>query len=240
MTQYAEHNVDSEQHDCCQSAPRETQHISPRPGRFDRLSAPAAVGSAILSSACCWLPLLLLAFGLSAGGVAGFFETVRPYFLVAAVVFLGAGFYFAYIRKPSCKPGEACALPNPKLQRFNRVMLWVAAVFVLTFALFPYYSPTLVRAVAGQPTAASTESVGPTSDAAATSIRTFHVAGMTCRACAATREARLTGLPAVSAAHVSYGEGAATIHSAPGQPSDAQIRAAIEQVGFQMIDPAAD
>ena len=33
-----------------------------------------AVISAILSSACCWLPFLLIAFGASAAGVSGFFE----------------------------------------------------------------------------------------------------------------------------------------------------------------------
>lgn len=122
-----------------------------RTDRIPRLSTPAAVGSAILSSACCWLPLLLLAFGLSAGGVAGFFEAVRPFFLAAAVIFLGVGFYFAYFwggRNPACKPGEACEAPNPKIQRFrgfNRVVLWIAAVLVIVFALFPYYSAALLR-----------------------------------------------------------------------------------------------
>ncbi|GIW77721.1 MAG: hypothetical protein KatS3mg104_2784 [Phycisphaerae bacterium] len=59
-------------HDCCSSqAP--VQLIEGTSGQANRMSlwsTPAAVGSAILSSACCWLPLLLLAFGLSAGGVA--------------------------------------------------------------------------------------------------------------------------------------------------------------------------
>ncbi len=33
---------------------------------------------AVISSACCWLPLLLLAFGLSGGVVAASFESWRP------------------------------------------------------------------------------------------------------------------------------------------------------------------
>ncbi len=37
--------------------------------------------TALLSPACCWLPLLLIAFGASAAGVSGFFETYRPYLL---------------------------------------------------------------------------------------------------------------------------------------------------------------
>jgi hypothetical protein len=84
---------------------------------------PAAVLSAILSSACCWLPLLLLAFGLPAAGVAGYFEAVRSCFLVAAAALLAAGFYFAYLRKPACKADDTCATPSPKLRRFDRTIL---------------------------------------------------------------------------------------------------------------------
>jgi len=73
----------SERDGCETPTPVQREHPQSS-NRLGRLSTPAAVGSAILSSACCWLPLLLLAFGLSAGGVAGFFETVRPYFLAAA------------------------------------------------------------------------------------------------------------------------------------------------------------
>lgn len=223
--------------DCCGPKASDTANPQGSADRFGRLSTPAALGSAILSSACCWLPLLLLAFGLSAGGVAGFFESVRPYFLVAAVIFLGAGFYFAYFRKPACKPGDACAVPNLKLQRFNRAILWVATVFVIAFALFPYYSPALVRAFAGQQTAASSESSGPTDAATASVTRTFHVEGMTCRACAATLEVQLSQLPGVAEANVSYADGIATIQSPSDQPSiDDEVRAAVEQAGFKLAD----
>lgn len=228
---------DGDHHDCCSPrAPSQRAENKPsRSGRLSFWSTPAAVGSAILSSACCWLPLLLLAFGLSAGGVAGFFETVRPYFLAAAVVFLGAGFYFAYIRKPVCKPGDACAVPNPKLQRFNQVMLWVAAVFVIAFALFPYYSPALVRAFADSPPNATAANGG--TDSAATAVtRVFHIEGMTCAACAATLEAQLAKLPGVAEARVSFNESTATIRSSPDTPSQERVRAAVDGAGFRIAD----
>lgn len=224
------------EHDCCANPASAQNPQAQTPDRLGRWSTPAAVGSAILSSACCWLPLLLLAFGLSAGGVAGFFEAVRPFFLVAAVIFLGTGFYFAYFRgfrKPTCKPGEACAVPNPKLQRFNRVMLWVAAVFVIAFALFPYYSPALVRAFADAPANATTVDSG-TGSVAAAATRVFHIEGMTCRTCAATLEVQLAQLPGVVKAQVSYAGGTATIRSAPDTPSLERIRAAVEGAGFKI------
>ena len=85
-----------------------------------------AMVSAVLSSACCWLPLLLIAFGASAAGISSLLEAYRPYLLGLTGLFLATGFYSVYFRKQQCAPGEACAVPNSKLKRFNKVMLWVA------------------------------------------------------------------------------------------------------------------
>jgi len=223
-------------HNCCspQAEPEPAQSKPDQSNRLSFWSTPAAVGSAILSSACCWLPLLLLAFGLSAGGVAGFFETVRPYFLAAAVVFLGAGFYLAYLRKPACKPGEACAVANRKRQRFNRGMLWVATAFVIAFALFPYYSPAMVRTLADPPASVGTDT------AAIGTTRVFQIEGMTCTACAAGLEVRLSKLTGVAEANVSYAGKTATITSPPQQPSAKDVRMAIEQAGFSTTAPAPE
>ena len=61
-------------------------------------AATGSVLAAMASSACCWLPLVLMGVGLSAAGVGTFFERYRPYFLVVAVVLLGVWFYFNYFR----------------------------------------------------------------------------------------------------------------------------------------------
>jgi len=60
------------------------------------LAALGGVVTAILGSACCWLPLLLIAFGFSAAGVGSFFEHYRPYLLLVAFLLLGAAWYFSY------------------------------------------------------------------------------------------------------------------------------------------------
>lgn len=219
--------------ECCAVSARHADAPgSPERGGLS-LSAGAAA-SGILASACCWLPLLLLAFGVSAGGVAGFFETVRPFFLVVAVLLLGVSFYVAYFHAPACQPGDACVIPNPTLQRFNRVMLWIATVFVIVFALFPYYSPALIRTFAVPP--ADTTGTGNITGKSMT--RVYHIEGMTCAACATGLEARLARIPGVIQARVLYDDKAATIRSLPDQPRDEAIMRAVQNAGFDLINAA--
>jgi copper chaperone CopZ len=82
------------------STPRATAsdpaRANPRKGKGVFLATLGAVFTAILGSACCWLPWLLIAFGFSAAEVGHFFEQVRPTFLTATFVLLGAAWCFAY------------------------------------------------------------------------------------------------------------------------------------------------
>jgi hypothetical protein len=80
-------------------------------GHAPKLAVSGALLAAMASSACCWLPLLLIGFGLSAVGVAGFFETYRLLLLTVSTALLGLGFYLVYFRKPRCEAGEACVVP---------------------------------------------------------------------------------------------------------------------------------
>ncbi|MFN3486596.1 MAG: putative iron-sulfur cluster-binding metallochaperone [Planctomycetota bacterium] len=70
--------------------------------------------AALVASACCWLPLVLLAIGAGAtavGTVTNAIETFRPVFAVVALGFLGAAWYFTYFRRPvraSTAGAEAC------------------------------------------------------------------------------------------------------------------------------------
>jgi hypothetical protein len=80
----------SDSRDCCASPvnpPRQAK------GRSALWAAAGSVVAAVVASACYWVPLLLLAFGVSAAGVSATFEQVRPFFLLAAAVLLATGFY---------------------------------------------------------------------------------------------------------------------------------------------------
>ncbi len=197
---------------------------APRSKNAGLWATAGAVVSAVLSSACCWLPLLLIAFGASAAGVAGFFEAYRPYLLGATGLLLASGFYLAYVRKERCGPGEACAIPNPRLRRLNKVTLWVATAVVLAFAIFPNYVGLLLRG----------DHSGPVAASPAPGSRTVHfaVSGMTCAACASGLQARLRDLPGVDGAQVDIDSAVATVTLAPGGSVEAVLRTIAEQ-GFE-------
>lgn len=109
------------------------------------LSALGAVGAAIASALCCIGPLLYVSLGVGAG-LASTFEPLRPWFLGGAVLFLGLGFYGAYVRPPrSCPEGGACETEEEARRKRNRerVMLWFSTGLVLVVATFPTWSTWL-------------------------------------------------------------------------------------------------
>ena len=91
---------------------------------------------------CCIFPV---AFSfLRAGGLALAMDMMqyRPHFIGLTVVFLAAGFYFAYRpEKLECAPGTVCA--TPKSRKLQRVSLWVVAILTLALIAFPYLIPYL-------------------------------------------------------------------------------------------------
>ena len=193
-------------------------------GRAGLWAAGGSLGSAVLASACCWVPLALLAFGASAAGISAAFEKTRPLFLGVAAVLLGTGFYLNYfrIRTAACSP---CAVPRPKLRRFNRAMLWVSTVVVLAVALFPHYVSSLI-AMGSPAVAAQAASGAPTT--------TLRIGGMTCEGCAAVVHSALMKVPGVRGASVSYPQGRALITLDPDtQPSNESLIVAVEKMGFQ-------
>jgi copper chaperone CopZ len=217
-------------HSCSGQETSSAASVTPR-GRLGLLATGGAVLSAALSSACCWLPLLLLAFGASAAGVAGFFEAWRPWFLGGAALLLGAGFYFAYFRNEACGPGSACAVPNPKLRRFNRVMLWVAMVVVAAFALFPNYLGALLG------TGRTSDSVALRTPALPANALVLSIEGMTCASCAVSLEKELAALPGVASARVDYQARRAVVVPAIEAPvSRAALEEAVRAGGYRVGD----
>ncbi len=197
--------------------------------RASRWAVGGSVVSALAASACCWIPLLLIALGISAGGVSAWFEQYRLLFLGVTAVLLGTGFYFVYFRRPVCAPGSACAAPNPKLRRFNQVMLWVATVVVIASAPFPNYVGYLLAG------SAPAEATVPAKELTTVNLR---IEGMTCDGCAAVVRSSLAKVPGVHSASASYPDAEAIVTlDAATPPSVDALVAAVNEAGYRTSVP---
>jgi copper chaperone CopZ len=212
------------------------------------LATLGAVLTAIIGSACCWLPLLLIAFGFSAAGVSSVFEAYRPFFLTAAFLLLAFAWYLTY--RPAIKRGwmrltgkeakpsaEACCAresppassqsccPPASSRRLwlNQVMLWVATVVVIAFAFFPSNAGIFLGGGNPQTT---TETTAP--------VVTLSIEGMTCEACTVHFQKALAAVPGVQSATVDYSKATARVAvDAKTPPSREALVKAVESVGYK-------
>ena len=215
----------TENDSCCGPAATSSGAESGRSERRGLWAAGASLVAAVVASACCWLPLLLVGFGVSAVGVSAAFETVRPLLLGVCAVLLGLGFYLVYFRKDVCAPGSECVAPNPKLKRFNQTMLWIATAGVLAFTFFPSYAGSLV--------AGETSAVMEAKRAGLEEM-SLDIEGMTCEGCATNVEKALNEVPGVRAASVVYEDGKARVFvEPPSPPSHNALVEAVERAGYK-------
>lgn len=115
--------------------------------KWSLAASASSVISAIVASICCVGPLVFALLGLGGAGLLVKFAPYRPYFVVATLALLGAGFYFTYRKPKATGPsaaGPECACPAPKTNRAGKVMLWVATVLVALFLAFPYLAAALL------------------------------------------------------------------------------------------------
>lgn len=222
--------------DCCVSElePEGDAKRDTRPWMSAGLfTAGGSFGTAMLSSACCWLPLLLIGFGVSSGGLSAFFESTRPIFLGLTAALLSLAFYMTYFRKQNYAEGSACEIPHPRLRRFNRASLWIAMVGVVAFTAFPLYVNAL-------PIGAARD--GNAQELVAGEMLSLPIEGMTCAGCATTVEQALLRTPGVLAATVSFEESRAELILDPSAPaSHALLAQTLHNSGFaiaQTSEPA--
>lgn len=217
-----------EEKDCCADSPEEPTAPaadSSTAGTAER-GALAATGSAllasVLSSACCWIPLLALGVGASTAGVGAFFEAWRIPLLVVTVSSLAGGFYLAY-RRPACEPGDACAQPNPRLRRMNRLTLWISTGLVAAFALFPEYVSAITGG--GSMAAAAAASQGQERSQ-------YRLKGMTCLGCEAHARQAIAAIPGVVSVAVSYQHESADVVW-QGAADDDAVAEAVGEFGYR-------
>lgn len=205
--------------------------------RGELIAKVGTVISAVMASACCWLPLVLLAVGVSGAGIASAWEVYRPLFIVVTFEFLGAAFYFTYRPKKAAGGGHACCgsetaeasvcfAPTTKrrfnMMMLNKAMLWVMTVLAVAFLFFPSYVGALVGT--------GNENV-VTSDM---NRAAFTIEGMTCEGCAAIAEQAIHNVPGVLAVKVDYQSKRAVVGTDACCPVPSEeILAALKKVGYR-------
>jgi len=213
--------------------------VIPAGNKGENIAKVGTIVSAIMASSCCWLPLLLLAVGVSGAGIASTLEAYRPLFMVVTFSFLGAAFYYTYRPKKAAADGgggghaccatepadgESCCVPAAQgkfnMMSFNKVMLWGVTAMAVVFLMFPSY----VGAIIGGNGKAVTENMNQA---------VFKIEGMTCEGCSATVATAIQSVSKVQAVEVSYDKGEAVVGTEICCPvPKEEILAALSKAGY--------
>ena len=105
-------------------------------------AALAASGfTAILASACCLGPLLLVSLGLSGAWIGSLsaLEPYRPWLIVLALIALAFAWRSIFRPADLCEGDAICA--TPRARRAYQLVFWIVAVLVITAVGFPYLLP---------------------------------------------------------------------------------------------------
>jgi mercuric ion transport protein len=210
-----------------------------------------AIVGAVAASLCCILPVIAIAFGLGAFGIASVFESLRPYMLVVVAAALAFGFYRVYFRREQCGEGQACS--TKPIGRINQIVLWVATVAVVAIAAFPHYSGVIVSALdSQQPQIAESDQAVIAGENKTEDLNTQNIAetaavesesqnrktiviavgGMTCESCAAQIGVALKRIKGVISAKASYPDKNVTVVYNPKQVTVERIRQGIHDAGY--------
>lgn len=93
------------------------------------------------ATACCFGPLALVSLGFGGAWAARMEKLApfEPYFIAAAVLFMGFAFHRLYIRPRRCAPGEVCE--SPAVLRRQRIVFWIVVLAIAGMAAFPLVAP---------------------------------------------------------------------------------------------------
>lgn len=97
--------------------------------------------AAVLASACCLGPLILVSIGLSSAWIGQLtrLEPFRPLFLAVSLAALFFAWRRIYRLPVACQPGDICAVPS--IQRTYKAVFWLVVALVLVAFGFPYVAP---------------------------------------------------------------------------------------------------
>jgi mercuric ion transport protein len=96
------------------------------------------------ATSCCVIPFTLVSLGVGGAWLSNLtaLAPYQPYFLAAALVLLGLGFWRVYRRpKTACAEGTYCA--RPASDRIAKIGLWAGAALVVAAIAFNFVAPLL-------------------------------------------------------------------------------------------------
>ena len=97
--------------------------------------------AAILDSACCVGPLVLVMLGFGGAWMSHLqvLEPFRPIILGLAIIFLGLAYRKIWRPATVCAPGTLCAVP--RTQALYKALFWIVALLIIASISSPYIAP---------------------------------------------------------------------------------------------------
>lgn len=198
--------------------------------RSSKWGMTTALSAAVAASACCTIPLLLVALGIGGGWMGSLtaLEPYRPIFVSIALLALGYAGYRELQSMRRRKRGIDCDCEEEAVSpRTRQIVLLVGAIAVLALVA----SPWIIRAF--NPPAVIAE---PFAVTAATLISTSEVVldveGMTCASCHVTVQRALLNVDGVADAEVSLEPPRAVVTYDPAQVTVEQLTTATANAGY--------
>jgi len=193
----------------------------------------AAVGAAVVASACCTIPLLLVTIGVGGAWVSTLtaLEPFRLFFIALAAGFLGFAAYrlVQQSRMPDCDCEEEVVS-----LRTRQVLLGLAALLTLGLIASPQFLPE-------PPTRETIQAQGVALSASMREV-TLEIEGMTCAACATTVATALNRLDGVFTAQVTDVPPRAVVRYDEASVSAEDLTRATANAGYPssvVIEPAS-
>ena len=103
----------------------------------------AGLLAGLTASACCAGPLILLMLGVSGSWIGNLsaLEPLRPFFILAAVIFIGLAYRKVNSQPKACDTNAVCGTQQGK--RSQQIIFWATTLIIVLSIAFPWYGPLL-------------------------------------------------------------------------------------------------
>ncbi len=182
------------------------------------LTVIGSIISAIAASICCLGQAVLAILGVSGVGLFSNFGSLRPYFIGATVILLGAAFYLTYRKKEvKCEDGT-CKIKGTV--KWNKIALWISTGLVAVLITFPYIK-------------LSSQNLHPNQAGGEIEEVIISVEGMTCAGCKFHVENAIRKLGGIIEVNADYKKGQVYVKFWSGKITINNIAEAINKIGYK-------